>query len=74
MKKILAAVTAYLRDWKNLLVHTLVGLGILALAAFLPVPWYHRVAILLGVVALNTGRMILVKVLRKMAAERVKIE
>lgn len=67
MKKILGAVWAYLKDWKNLLTHGLIGVGILALAVFLPVPAIYRVGILLAVVAFNIGRMALTRHLKKVA-------
>lgn len=67
MKKILNAVWTYLKDWKNLLTHGLIGVGILALAVFLPVPAIYRIGILVGVVAFNTGRMALSKHLKKVA-------
>jgi len=57
MKRILSAILRYLKDWKNLLAHTLVGVAILLIALFLPVKPLYRLLILVAVVALNTLRM-----------------
>ena len=67
MKKIFNAVWTYLKDWKNLLTHGLVGVGILSLALFLPVKPIYRVGILAGVVLFNVARMALTKHLEKVA-------
>jgi predicted branched-subunit amino acid permease len=65
--KVLRALAAYLKDWKNLLAHAVVGVIILLVALLLPVPWYVRVAILAAVVLLNVARMSLE---RRRAARR----
>ncbi len=57
MKNILKAVAIYLKDWKNLLVHSLVGFGILGIAIFLPVTPLLRIAFLVMVIVLNVIRM-----------------
>jgi hypothetical protein len=67
LKKVLKAVWLYLKDWRNLLTHGLIGVGILALAVFLPVPAIYRIGILVAVVAFNVGRMALTKHLKKVA-------
>ena len=45
MKKAFEAVINYLKDWKNLLAHAIVGVLILAVGLFLPVPPIYRIAI-----------------------------
>ena len=57
MKKAYHAVINYLKDWKNLLAHAIVGILILAVGLFLPVPPVYRIAILLLVISLNIFRM-----------------
>lgn len=51
------ALWRYLRDWKNLLTHSLIGVAIILVAAFLPVRPVLRIAILAVVVGLNVLRM-----------------
>ncbi len=57
MKRVLSAILKYLKDWRNLLAHSVVGVGILLIALFLPVKPLYRLLILVAVVALNTLRM-----------------
>lgn len=57
MKKILSAILLYLKDWRNLLAHSLVGVAILFIALLLPVKPIDRVFVLIAVVFLNTLRM-----------------
>lgn len=57
MKKILKAIWNYLKDWKNLLAHSLVGVLILVVAIYLPVTLGYRIAVLVLIVALNILRM-----------------
>lgn len=57
MKKTLTAVASYVKDWKNWLSHAIVGLGLLAVALFLPVEWYYRFSIFIAIVVLNALRM-----------------
>ena len=57
MKNALKAVMNYLKDWKNLLAHAIVGVLILAVGLFLPVPPIYRIAILMLVISLNVLRM-----------------
>lgn len=70
MKKIFTAVWLYLKDWRNLLTHGLVGVGILALALFLPVKPVYRVGILAAVVLFNVGRMLLTRHLKDVKETR----
>ena len=56
MKKIAKAVIDYLKDWKNLLFHGAVGVAILAIAFFIPVPTHARIALLVLVVVFNVLR------------------
>jgi len=55
--KTLNAVWTYLKDWKNLLAHTLVGLLILAIGLALPIKPIYRIILLVVVIVLNTVRM-----------------
>lgn len=57
MKKVLEAIWTYLKDWRNLLSHALVGFAILAVGLFLPVQPVYRVVILLLIVGFNLVRM-----------------
>jgi len=57
MKKFFNGVWEYLKDWKNLLAHTLIGVGILLVAFLIPVKPIYRVLILVAVVAFNMIRM-----------------
>lgn len=57
MKKFFKAVIDYVKDWKNLLVHSIIGVGLLLIALFLPVNVHIRVGILLCVVLFNIIRM-----------------
>jgi diacylglycerol kinase len=53
----LNAVWTNLKDWKNLLAHTLVGLLILAIGLALPIKPIYRIILLVVVIVLNTARM-----------------
>ena len=55
--EILKGIWTYLKDWKNLLSHALIGVAILAVAFFIPVKPVYRIAILIAVVAFNLIRM-----------------
>jgi hypothetical protein len=57
LKNLGRAVWAYVGNWKNLLTHTLIGVGIIAIAVFMPVRPIIRVAILVLVVSANVLRM-----------------
>jgi hypothetical protein len=57
MKKLLSAIWSYLKDWKNLLAHSIIGILILVIALFLPVKPIYRLVVLVAVVLLNTLRM-----------------
>ncbi len=61
MKKVLSAIWNYLKDWKNLLVHAVIGTGILLIAFFLPVKPLYRIPVLIVVIGLNILRMRLEK-------------
>lgn len=61
MNKLARGILNYLKDWKNLLAHALIGVGILLVAFFLPVKPLYRVLILVAVVILNVTRMRLEK-------------
>lgn len=55
--KILKAVWNYLRDWKNLLTHGLIGIAILLVAMIIPVAPIFRLLILAVAVGFNLIRM-----------------
>ncbi|MAT41101.1 MAG: hypothetical protein CL609_02085 [Anaerolineaceae bacterium] len=57
IKKTLAFIWTYLKDWKNLLAHTVVGLIILSVGLFLPVKPIYRIVLLVVIIILNTIRM-----------------
>ena len=57
MKKTLLVIASYVKDWKNWMSHAVVGLGLLAVALFLPVAWYYRISIFIAIVILNALRM-----------------
>lgn len=55
--KALNAIWNYLKDWKNLLTHALIGIGILLVAFYIPVKPFYRILFLVAVVAFNLIRM-----------------
>ena len=55
--KVLNAIWNYLKDWKNLVAHSLIGIGILLVAFYIPVAPIYRVLLLVAVVAFNPIRM-----------------
>ncbi|MFH0894583.1 MAG: hypothetical protein V2A54_09110 [Bacteroidota bacterium] len=55
--KVLRWLWLYLKDWKNLLAHTMIGVAILLVAFYLPVRLEYRIGILVLVVAFNVIRM-----------------
>jgi hypothetical protein len=67
VKKILAVVANYIKDWKNLLAHTVGGFSLLAVTLFLPVAWYYRIFVFVTIVSLNTLRIRHAKMKREAA-------
>lgn len=61
MRPFFKAIVDYLKDWKNLLSHSLIGIGLVLVAIFLPVPPLARIGILVLAVTLNVLRMRLEK-------------
>ena len=57
LNKTFNTIWKYLKDWKNLLAHTIVGLLILAIEPVLPIAPIYRIILLLIVIVLNTVRM-----------------
>lgn len=55
--KVLRGVIAYLKDWRNWLVHGLVGVGLLLLAIFAPIELWVKVVIFACVIIFNCIRM-----------------
>ncbi|MBU0927463.1 MAG: hypothetical protein KKA67_06915 [Spirochaetes bacterium] len=66
IKKIASAVWAYLKDWRNLLSHSIVGVALVVIPLALPLPAWGRALAFVALVGLNTLRMTLSK--RKKAA------
>jgi hypothetical protein len=54
---ILNAVWVYLKDWKNLLAHGVIGVGILIVALVIPIPPIYRLVFLVLAVGFNLIRM-----------------
>ena len=63
--KILKFIWAYLKDWRNWLSHTIIGVSILLVAFYLPVKPIYRIIILAVVVSFNIIRMRLAKAKKK---------
>ena len=63
--KILKFIWAYLKDWKNWLTHSIIGILILLIAFYLPIKPIYRVILLVFVVSFNIIRMRLEKVKKK---------
>lgn len=59
MKKVFSAVIKYLSDWKNWLVHGLVGVALLVAIIWIPIDWWIKIVVLVCVVALNSVRMVI---------------
>jgi len=55
--KILRYIWIYLKDWKNWLSHTIIGILILLVAFYLPVKPVYRIIILFVVITFNVLRM-----------------
>ena len=55
-RSILSALAAYLKDWKNLVVHALIGAALLLFALKAPLPGWVRILVLAAVVAFNIAR------------------
>lgn len=57
MNRIFKGIKAYLSDWKNWLVHSIVGVILLLFLLFAPLDPYIRLAVLGGVIVFNVFRM-----------------
>jgi hypothetical protein len=66
--KVLRWIWSYLKDWKNILSHSIIGISILLIALFLPVKPIYRIIILILVVVFNVTRMKLAK--RKVSSNK----
>lgn len=55
--KFLKAIWNYLKDWKNLLAHSLIEVGIVVVALVIPIAPIYRVVFLVLVVGFNIIRM-----------------
>jgi hypothetical protein len=69
--KVLRWIWNYLKDWKNLLAHAIVGVGLLMIALYLPVHPVFRILIMAVVVIFNTLRM---KWAKKRKAQKINRE
>jgi hypothetical protein len=69
--KILRAVALYLKDWRNWLTHSLIGIGILLIAFNMPVKLVYRISLIVVVVTFNTIRMKLNNQFDKEAVEEI---
>jgi diacylglycerol kinase len=56
VKKVFKGIWHYLKDWKNLLGHTLIGIGIILISAVLPLPWWARLIVLVSLIVFNIFR------------------
>ena len=57
MKRIFNGIKTYLTDWKNLLMHSIVGILIVIIALFAPVSPYLRLGFVVIVIGFNVIRM-----------------
>ena len=57
LKSVLDFTWKYVKDWKNLLAHTLIGLLILGVGFYLPVKPVYRIILMVVIVVLNSLRM-----------------
>lgn len=57
MNRIFTGIKAYLSDWKNWLVHSIVGVVLLLFLLFAPLDSYVRLAVLGIVIVFNIFRM-----------------
>jgi hypothetical protein len=55
--RILTGIKAYLTDWKNLLMHSIVGILIVIIALFAPISPYLRLGFVIVVIGFNVIRM-----------------
>jgi len=56
MNKFFLNIWEYLKNWKNLLGHALLGIAIIVVSAILPIPWWARVIVLVVLVVFNIFR------------------
>ena len=57
MKKVLESIMNYLKDWRNLLSHAIVGVLLVVIGLALPIPAIYRVLVLFVIIGLNILRM-----------------
>jgi hypothetical protein len=55
--RILNGIKTYLTDWKNLLMHSIVGILIVIIALFAPINPYLRIGFVMVVIGFNVLRM-----------------
>ena len=61
MNKVFKGLLLYLKDWRNWLTHSLIGIGLLLVALFMPVKPIYRILLIVAVVGFNVTRMKLSK-------------
>ncbi len=59
MNKFFSAIVKYLGDWRNWLVHGLVGVALLVAIIWVPIAWWIKLIVLAVVIALNGVRMVI---------------
>lgn len=67
-------ILAYLKDWRNWLVHGLIGVALLLAAIFVPVAWWIKVIFFVCVIGFNCVRMTLKKKRLQKKAQNEKTE
>lgn len=70
MKKVFSAIIKYLSDWRNWLVHALVGIALLVAIIWVPVQWWIKIIALVCVITLNSIRMLLSAKRKKQNAQQ----
>jgi hypothetical protein len=57
MKTVVNTIKTYLTNWKNLLIHSVLGVTMISIAIFAPISPYIRIGFIGVVVAFNILRM-----------------
>jgi hypothetical protein len=57
LKKIAKGLKSYVTDWKNLLTHSIVGIALVVLTVWAPIPLHGKMVVLSVVVLFNVFRM-----------------
>jgi hypothetical protein len=59
--KVMRWLWVYLKDWKNILAHSIIGVALLIIALYLPVKPIYKICILILVIVFNIARMQIAK-------------